>query len=288
MEAQPVSRMAAKMTEMNDLLSMKVQFLCNQIPLLSDSSNPGLRLADGKQMANSASTRFNQVMYILYIGNKNYSSWSLRPWVLLEAMGIEFEERLECFEEAGSFDKFRAFSPSGMVPCLVDDGTVVWDSLAICEYLAERHTGAWPEEPERRALARSFAAEMHSGFSSLREICPMNCAIHVELSEITPPLQKDIDRIEEIFAEGLERFGGPYLVGDCFSVADAFYCPVAIRIRSYQLPVSDRALGYVNSLLDLPAMRRWDQAAIAESWREEHHEKEAAAVGRIILDRRSP
>ena len=225
-------------------------------------------------------------MYRLYIGNKNYSSWSLRPWVLMKVLGIEFEERLEYFEQFNNFSKFRMFSPSGMVPCLVDGTKVIWDSLAICEYLAEHYKHAWPEPLAHRAAARSYAAEMHSGFSSLRETCPMNCAINVELTEISPQLRKDINRIEEIFLDGLGRFGGPFLAGDHFSIADAFYCPVAFRVKSYQLPMSDRALGYIDRLLQLPAMQRWDSAAINETWREEHHEAEAAAVGRIILDRR--
>jgi len=226
-------------------------------------------------------------MYTLYIGNKNYSSWSLRPWVLLQTLGIEFEEKLEHFEPTGSFDKFRRFSPSGKVPCLRDGKSVIWDSLAICEYVAEHRADAWPVNSGHRAYARCVTAEMHSSFSALRETCPMNCAIKVQMREISENLQKDIDRIDEIFLEGQALFGGPFLAGNSFSIADAFYCPVAYRINSYQLPVSAKALEYVERLLALPAMQLWDSAAINESWREIQHETEAAAVGKIILDRRS-
>lgn len=226
-------------------------------------------------------------MYQLYIANKNYSSWSLRPWVLMRTLGIEFEEKLERFEAIVNFDKFREFSPSGTVPCLVDGETVVWDSLSIVEYLAERHEGVWPADPVTRAYARSIAAEMHSSFSDLRNTCPMSCAIRVEMTSITGGLQKDIDRIDEIFRESLDWFGGPFLVGDQFSAADAFYCPVAYRISSYQLPVSAESLAYTQRMLNLPAMQEWDGAAINESWREEQHEEEAAAAGKIIEDRRN-
>lgn len=233
-------------------------------------------------------------MYTLYIANKNYSSWSLRPWVLMRTLGIEFEEKIEHFEQMVNFDKFRQFSPSGTVPCLVDslveslqDGEqVIWDSLAICEYLAETHTAAWPADTAARAFARSVSAEMHSSFSALRNICPMNCAIKVEMTEISGALQKDIDRIDEIFTEGLDRFGGPFLCGESFTIADAFYCPVAFRINSYQLPVSSEALAYVQRLLSLPAMQDWDNTAVGESWREEQHEEEARAAGTIVEDRR--
>ncbi len=225
-------------------------------------------------------------MYELFIANKNYSSWSLRPWVLMKTLGIPFEEKFESFETEDNFDKFRAFSPSGTVPCLIDGDTVVWDSLAICEYLAERHDGVWPEANTARAFARAAAAEMHSSFTSLRNICPMNCAITVEMNEIDAGLQRNIARIDELWCEGLQRFGGSFLAGVRFSAVDAFYCPVAFRIRSYQLPLSAQAMAYCERLLQLPAMLAWDRAAVNESWREQAHEQEAAAAGRIIEDRR--
>jgi len=142
-------------------------------------------------------------VYQLHIANKNYSSWSLRPWVLLHQLGIEFEECFEPFETEDNFEKFRKFSPSGTVPCLVDGDTVVWDSLAIVEYLAEKEAGIWPDGASARAFARSASAEMHSSFSSLRKICPMNCAIRVALSSLTADLARDVSRIDELWREGL-------------------------------------------------------------------------------------
>ncbi len=226
-------------------------------------------------------------MYQLYIANKNYSSWSLRPWVLMKTLGIEFEECLEGFESADNFDKFRKFSPSGTVPCLQDGQTTVWDSLAIVEYLAETHEGVWPRDRQARTFARCATAEMHSSFSSLRNICPMNCAITVEMNEISAGLQRDLDRIGELWVTGVESFGGPYLAGETFTAVDAFFCPVAFRVRSYQLPLPSVAQTYCERLLNLPAMQAWDKAGVNESWREEAHEEEAAAAGKIIRDRRS-
>lgn len=226
-------------------------------------------------------------MYQLYIANKNYSSWSLRPWVLMRQLGIEFEECLEAFEAADNFKKFRKFSPSGTVSCLVDGETVIWDSLGIVEYLAEQESGVWPDNARARAFARCASAEMHSSFSSLRNICPMNCAITVELSGLPVALARDVSRIDELWQEGLSRFGGGFLAGDKFSAVDAFYCPVAYRVQSYQLAMSPASLAYCQRLLSLPAMKVWDAAAIKESWREEAHEEEAAAAGRITADRRN-
>ncbi|MBO6557353.1 MAG: glutathione S-transferase family protein [Pseudomonadales bacterium] len=226
-------------------------------------------------------------MYQLYIANKNYSSWSLRPWVLMQTLGIEFEECMEGFESADNFEKFRKFSPSGTVPCLQDGDLTVWDSLAIAEYLAETHQEVWPEDIKARTFARCVTAEMHSSFSHLRNLCPMNCAITVDMHEISAGLQRNLDRIGEIFVSGIETFGGPFLAGDKFSAADAFFCPVAFRVRSYQLPLPAIALSYCERLLALPAMQAWDEAGVNESWKEEAHEEEAAAAGKIVWDRRS-
>ena len=225
-------------------------------------------------------------VYQLYIANKNYSSWSLRPWVLLRQLGIEFEECFESFESEDNFEKFRKFSPSGTVPCLVDGDAVVWDSLAIVEYLAEKEAGIWPDNASARAFARCASAEMHSSFSSLRKICPMNCAITVALSSLNADLARDVCRIDELWRSGLARFGGGFLAGEKFTAVDAFYCPVAFRVRSYQLAISPESFAYCQKLLSLPAMKMWDAAAIKESWREEAHEEEAEAAGRVIADRR--
>jgi glutathione S-transferase len=142
-------------------------------------------------------------MQKLYIGNKNYSSWSLRPWVLMRTLGISFEERLAPFG-AGAFE---AFSPTGKVPCLEDGEALIWDSLGIVEYLAERHSGVWPQDAFARAWARCAAAEMHSGFGALREYCSMNCGIRVRLEAERPALDRDIARIEALWNEGIRRFG---------------------------------------------------------------------------------
>lgn len=225
-------------------------------------------------------------MVSLYIANKNYSSWSLRPWILLKQLDIAFDEQVQLFDAPDNFEKFRAFSPSGTVPCLVDGDTVVWDSLAIVEYLAEQDERVWPADRTARAFARCASAEMHSSFSQLRNTCPMNCAIKVELFEMPPGLKRDVDRVDELWQEGLRRFGGPFLAGEHFTAVDAFFCPVAFRVRSYQLPLSPDSLAYCQRLLDLPAMKAWDAEAITETWREQGHEEEAAEVGRIVEDRR--
>ena len=229
-------------------------------------------------------------MYTLFIGNKNYSSWSLRPWVLMSVLDIPFEEQVMAFTAGGygaSHDTFRNFSPSGLVPCLHDDDTVVWESLGIIEYLAERHTGVWPATPQSRAWARCATAEMHAGFGTLRNICTMNIGIRVRLRETPPALARDIARLDELWTEGLTRFGGPYLAGDAFTAVDAFYAPVAFRIRTYGLTLSRGPAAYGARLLALPAMQRWEADALAETWREPGHDEEAKAAGAIVEDRRA-
>jgi glutathione S-transferase len=226
-------------------------------------------------------------MYELYIGNKNYSSWSLRPWVLLRTHGVPFVEHVKPFAQGSNFDAFRAFSPSGKVPCLRDDKTVVWDSLGISEYLAERHPGLWPAATEARAWARCAAAEMHSGFATLRNICTMNVGLRVRLHAWPPALLADVRRIDELWSEGLERFGGPFLAGAAFTAVDAFYCPVAYRVRTYGVELSAPATAYAQRLLELPAMRDWESAALAETWREVDHEAEATQVGVVTADYRA-
>jgi glutathione S-transferase len=225
-------------------------------------------------------------MLELFIANKNYSSWSLRPWVLLSELAIPFQERLVPFPASGETSSFFAFSPSGKVPCLVDAHVSVWDSLAIAEYLAERFPGVWPADPAARAWARSAAAEMHSGFSALREYCSMNCALRVRLHSMPPALQKDIVRIGELWRDGLARFGGPFLVGDKFTAADAFFAPVAFRVQTYGLALDAASQKYVARLLALPAMQSWYVAALAETWRETTHEEEVRRAGTVVADLR--
>ena len=226
-------------------------------------------------------------MYILHIGNKNYSSWSLRPWVLMRTLDIPFEERLTPFPAGPSFDFYRAFSPNGRVPCLVDDGWTVWDSLGIVEYLAERHQGVWPADARARAWARSAAAEMHSSFTALRNDCPMSCGVRVALAPMSDALRHDIFRLGDLWNDGLSRFGGPFLAGDRFTAVDAFFAPVAFRAQSFGLVFEGAAASYPKRLLDLPAMREWYAAGLAETWREPGHEAEVAAAGRIVEDLRA-
>ena len=222
-------------------------------------------------------------MYDLFIGNKNYSSWSLRPWVLLKELGIPFRERQVIF----GTDQFRDFSPTCKVPCLVDGQTTVWDSLAITEYVGERHAHVWPAEAAARAWARSAAAEMHSGFFALRDACTMNVGIRVKLKTVSAALQRDLGRLEELWADGLGRFGGPFLTGARFCAADAFYAPVAFRIQTYEPPLNSAARRYAAQLLALPSMTDWYARALAETTRDEPHEAEARAAGEWTADLRA-
>lgn len=227
--------------------------------------------------------------YTLFTANRNYSSWSLRPWILMRALDIPFEDRIVPFGGPDNSAEFRSFAPNGKVPCLHYGGTVVWDSLAIIEYLAERHEGVWPADANARAWARCAAAEMHSGFSALRNICPMSVGVRAELHDIPSSLQADIDRIAETFAEGLDRFGGPWLAGADFSAVDAFFAPVAFRVRSFGLDVGDKGRAWVGRMLSHPDMRAWEVAALAERWRDPAHEDEIDAVATVTADyRRQP
>ena len=203
-------------------------------------------------------------MISLYIANKNYSSWSLRPWVLMRELGIYFEEILVPF---GRKNAFRAFSPSGRVPCLVNGDTVVWDSLAIVEYLAENFPGVWPTDHVARAWARCAAAEMHSGFASLRGICGMNCGLRVCIDPYPPELLSDLTRIDELWNDGFSRFGGPFLAGNVFTAADAYFAPVAFRVQTYAPEMSNNSLQYTDRLLALPSMKEWYTSALDEIWR---------------------
>ena len=154
----------------------------------------------------------------LYIANKNYSSWSLRPWVLMREKGIVFEEIITPFADNSDVSPFKKFSPTGKVPCLDDNGTLVWDSLAICEYLAENEPACWPADRVARAWARCASAEMHSSFQTLRTQCQMNCGVRVTLNQIDDALRADIERVSTLFCDGLQRFGGPYLAGQTYTI----------------------------------------------------------------------
>lgn len=204
----------------------------------------------------------------LHIANKNYSSWSMRPWLALKVAAIAFEEDLTAFDVENGNPRFASFSPSGKVPVLIFNDGTIWDSLAILEYLAEQYPKArlWPDNTSRRAVARSIANEMHAGFPALRSQCPMN--MHREPVSIahTPELQKDLDRLQSIWVECLQRYGGPYLMGDYFTNADAMYAPVVSRIRSYQLFTDPTVMAYCETIEALPAWTEWEAAALAEPW----------------------
>ena len=229
--------------------------------------------------------------YTLITANRNYSSWSLRPWVLMTALDIPFADRIIYFEEE-NYARFREFAPNGQVPCLKDDrgdGRIdtVWASRAIAEYLAEPCPGCWPEDVSARTWARCAAVEMHGGFGPLRNICPMNVGVRATLHEIDTPLQRNIDRIGELFAEGRERFGGPWLAGDRFTIVDAFYAPVAYRVRSFDLDIGAVGRAWVDHILAHPAMLEWERQALAEPQREAGHEAELEAAATVTADYRA-
>jgi glutathione S-transferase len=203
-------------------------------------------------------------MYTLYIGNRNFSSWSLRSWVLLRQAGIPFREQMVSLYAPDKAARLRAVSPSGRVPCLHDGETVVWDTLAIAEYLAERHPGLWPVEPTARAWARSVAAEMHSGFVDLRNEFGMDLRLR-QTRRPSAGTAADIARIDAIWREGRGRFGGAgdFLCG-AFGIVDAFWCPVAFRFQSYGVALAGTSQAYLRSLLALPAMVEWAAGAAQE------------------------
>jgi glutathione S-transferase len=199
--------------------------------------------------------------YVLHIGEKNYSSWSLRPWLVLRQAAIPFEERtVSLREDAGKAARFARL-PAGRVPVLEDGEVRVWDSLAIAEYLAERHPGLWPADPRARAWARSVSAEMHAGFGALRSGMSMDVRARRPQRRRTPEVLADVARIERIWTETRARFGagGPMLFGS-FTIADAFYAPVAFRFRTYGVEPAGEAGAYARALLALPGMREWEAA----------------------------
>ncbi|MEN9888752.1 MAG: Glutathione S-transferase YfcF [Pseudomonadota bacterium] len=210
----------------------------------------------------------------LYIGNKNYSSWSMRPWVLLRQAGIAFEEVMVRFDSFDADSRFKQtlgpITPVGKVPVLVHEGLTVWDTLAIAEYLAELFPDQqlWPADRAARARARSVCAEMHSGFAALRSACPMN--IEAQLPEVgalalrdKPAVRADLARLVAMWHELLRTHGGPMLFG-AFSVADAFYAPVVMRLKTYALPVPTEVAAYMDRVCALPGVKAWIDGALAE------------------------
>ncbi|MDP1028109.1 glutathione S-transferase family protein [Sphingomonas sp. KR1UV-12] len=223
----------------------------------------------------------------LVTANRNYSSWSLRPWVLMRALGVPFVDRVEPFESMNNWVAFRAFSPTGQVPVLIDGERTVWDSLGIVLYLAERFPGIWPAEEAARAWAMCAVAEMHGGFAALRGERTMNVGARVDPHPGSPALERDVARLTELWGEGLARFGGPWLAGADFTAADAFFAPVAFRVRTYGIDVGAAGAGWVERLLAHPAIREWEAAALAETFREASHEEELATCGTLIVDYRA-
>lgn len=225
--------------------------------------------------------------YTLITANRNYSSWSLRPWMLMKGLGLPFEDQLEPFTKPSNYEEFRSFSPTGQVPVLRHEGRTIHDSLGITLYLADRHDGVWPKDADARAWAQCAVVEMHSGFSALRNDCTMNVGVRVKPKPMSEALKANVARIAELFAEGLSRFGGPFLAGAEFSAADAFFAPVAYRVRTYGLDVGAAGQAWVDHILAHPAMLQWEEEALAESWREAGHEAEIRAAGVVTADYRT-
>jgi glutathione S-transferase len=207
--------------------------------------------------------------FTLYIGNKNYSSWSLRPWLAMKQAGLAFDEVVIPLDTPTTRQDIQRHSPSGQVPCLKHGDVTVWDSLAIVEYLAELFPQAqlWPADPDARAAARGVAAEMHAGFAALRQNMPMNIRAAFPGQGLSPAVQEDINRITALWRDCRRRFAGhkPLLFGD-FSIADAMYAPVVTRFATYGVVLDEDARDYVRLILELPAMRDWIAAAKQEPW----------------------
>ena len=205
----------------------------------------------------------------LIIGNKNYSSWSLRPWIAMKVAGIAFEERLIPLYEPGSREQVLKFSPAGKVPVLIDGDMTVWESLAILEHLAERlpQAGLWPADARARSHARVVANEMHGGFLPLRRSCPMNLWLPAKPRPQGDEVLDNVRRIDALWSDCRARFGqnGQFLFG-AFGAADAMYAPVVSRLHSYGLDVSPIARAYTDAVMALPAWREWHEAALKEPW----------------------
>jgi glutathione S-transferase len=207
----------------------------------------------------------------LILGNKNYSSWSLRPWIAMRALGIPFDEIVIPFGEPIGNPQFKAqvrqYSPAEKVPVLVDGDTHVWETLAIMEYLAEKFpaAGVWPKDAKARAEARVLSSEMHAGFAALRGECPMNLRRPVRTRTLAAAAQANVARLDAMWSDCHTRYGGPFLFG-AFCAADAMYAPMATRIHTYGITMSAQSLGYVQAVMALPAFAEWKRAALEESW----------------------
>ena len=220
-------------------------------------------------------------MLVLYIGNKNYSSWSLRPWLLLKHFGIPFTEHLVSVAGRDYNPALKPLAGNARVPCLHEDGFQVWESLAIAETLAERYPQMWPADPRARARARSISAEMHAGFAQLRTAMPMNLKLKLKGKPATPEVQRDIDRVAEIWEEARTQFataGGPWLFG-AFSVADAMFAPIVWRFHVYNVALPPVAAAYRDAMLAHPAMQEWYAAGLLETEAHAHYDRLADEYG---------
>lgn len=200
----------------------------------------------------------------LVIGTKRYSSWSLRPWLAAKMAGVEFDEILITLRQPETKAEILKYSPSGKVPCLIHGSLAIWDSLAICEYLAELHPTLWPESREARAVARAVSAEMHSGYPNLRNVCSMDMCVTTPLADIPPEVASEIARIQALWKDCRDRFGagGPFLFGR-FSIADAMFAPVVSRFTTFAIELDACARAYCDAIWSLPPMQEWKQAACA-------------------------
>lgn len=207
-------------------------------------------------------------MLKLVIGERNYSSWSLRPWLAIKQAGLPFEEVFIRLRDASTKSEILKHSPSGKIPCLIDGKTVVWDSLSICEYLAEKSPALWPGDRKARAEARSVSAEMHSGFAALRQYLPMDIHASKPYEERTPDVNADIARVVAIWEECRKNYAkaGPFLFGS-FTIADAMYAPVVWRFLTYVVELPPASREWVETMAALPAMQEWRAAALAEKAR---------------------
>ena len=209
----------------------------------------------------------------LVIGNKNYSSWSFRPWIAMKVADIPFEERVIPLYEPGSREEILRYSSAGKVPVLLNGDNAIWETIAILEYLAERFPKAelWPREAYARAHARAVAAEMHAGFQALRKACPMNMWLPRKQRPQNEEVIENVRRIGAIWWDCLQRYGGPFLFG-AFGAADAMYAPVVSRLHTYGILVAPKCHAYMDAVMALPAWHEWCDAALKETWIMRHNE----------------
>jgi len=206
----------------------------------------------------------------LIIANKLYSSWSMRPWLVLRAAGLDFSETVIPLRQPDTGAKIREYSPSGKVPVLIDGDVVIWESLAIISFLADRfpEKGIWPQGEAARACAKAISMEMHGGFQALRQACPMNLGKRFAPRDLGEKVAADVARIEAIFSDTRKRFSasGPFLFGDSFTAADAMFAPIVTRLETYQIPVQSETRTYMDAIQSHPAFQRWTSEALREAW----------------------